>query len=142
MDKKYQVLTIGLLAILAIFGFLYFKSKSGTTQVKDTYNTSDTSTTSAPKTNSFTIVPPKEQTVSTGPVTVIKTADVARHNKFSDCWIIISGKVYNVSGYTGYPGGAGAITPYCGKKVTTSYATNGVDTYLANYYIGEVDTGK
>ncbi len=57
---------------------------------------------------------------------VLSVEDVAVHKTVGDCWIIISGKVYAVSGYLGtHPGGALVIAPYCGKDATEAFATKG-----------------
>lgn len=63
------------------------------------------------------------------PVTSSITLDaqtIAKHNRASDCWIIISKGVYAVTSYLNkHPGGASRITPYCGKDATTAFATQG-----------------
>ena len=52
------------------------------------------------------------------------TADVAIHNNPDDCWIIINNKVYGVSKYLqDHPGGASAISEYCGKEASKAFAT-------------------
>lgn len=52
--------------------------------------------------------------------------EVARHNSPQDCWIIVEGKVYDVTGYlTLHPGGPETILPYCGKEATQAFATLG-----------------
>jgi Cytochrome b5-like Heme/Steroid binding domain len=47
---------------------------------------------------------------------------VSKHSNSSDCWIIINDQVLDVTDYLpGHPGGASAITPYCGKDATTAF---------------------
>jgi cytochrome b involved in lipid metabolism len=75
-------------------------------------------------------------------------ADVAKHNKPSDCWLAIRGAVYNVTNYVDlHPGGADLILMYCGKDATQAYNTQGgrgrghssrADAQLANYKLGDV----
>jgi len=58
------------------------------------------------------------------PPAVISSQEVAKHNSRNDCWIIVSSKVYDVSGYlSSHPGGAGTIAPYCGKEATHAFET-------------------
>ncbi len=53
-------------------------------------------------------------------------AEVAVHNKPSDCWIIIENKVYDVARFLDlHPGGSDLIIPYCGKDATTAFNTQG-----------------
>jgi hypothetical protein len=50
-------------------------------------------------------------------------AQVAAHNKATDCWIILNKtEVYNVTTFLSiHPAGAGPITPYCGADATTAF---------------------
>jgi cytochrome b involved in lipid metabolism len=73
--------------------------------------------------------------------------EVARHSTPQDCFIIVSGKVYSVSGYLDvHPGSAGAITPFCGKDATTAFDTKGgkgshssrAEQDLAAFYVGSL----
>lgn len=49
--------------------------------------------------------------------------DVAMHNKREDCWIVVEGKVYDVTGYiaSGMHKGKDAILMGCGKDATELY---------------------
>jgi len=80
--------------------------------------------------------------------------DVAKHSTEGDCWIIIEGKVYNITSYFGkHPGGNDTMSATCGKDATNAYKTR--DSYatssgsktehskraqnlLDNYYIGNL----
>ncbi len=54
------------------------------------------------------------------------TAEIARHNTTSDCWVLISSKIYNVTSYlVQHPGGVDAIAPYCGKEATQAFRSKG-----------------
>ena len=78
------------------------------------------------------------------------TADVASHNTSTNCWIIISNKVYTMASYlTKHPGGVNVITKYCGKESTNAFATkdgknknHSTSAYnqLAPYFIGNIVT--
>lgn len=77
----------------------------------------------------------------------ITTTDVARHNTYNDCWLIVGGKVYDVTNFLPmHSGGAGQIIPFCGKDATSAFATkNGRGSHrqgdlniLNNYYVGNL----
>jgi cytochrome b involved in lipid metabolism len=79
---------------------------------------------------------------------VLSSLEVAKHNTSSDCWTIISGKVYNFTGYLrSHPGGVGTMTPYCGKDGTTAFANRGgtgshsgfASSLLASYLVGTLN---
>ena len=66
-------------------------------------------------------------------------AQVAQHNTASDCWLIISGNVYDVTNFIPIHPGGNAIVPYCGTDATTIFdsihgstgtAANDLPTYL------------
>jgi len=50
--------------------------------------------------------------------------EVAKHAVKGDCWMVIGGRVLNLSGYTTHPGGD-TFVPYCGKDGTEGFATMG-----------------
>lgn len=74
-------------------------------------------------------------------------AEVIKHNNSSNCWLIIGGKVYDVTNFLSqHPGGAGTILSYCGKEATRAFDTkdqsfggghsSGANTLLQDYLIG------
>lgn len=89
-----------------------------------------------------------------GQITLDMT-EIAKHNKSSDCFVLISGKVYNITSYFGsHPGGNAAMSATCGTDATDAYKTK--DPYaassgsrtshsssaqgmLASYYIGDIN---
>lgn len=89
-----------------------------------------------------------------GSALVLDMKEIAKHNKSSDCWMLISGKVYNVTSYFGsHPGGNSAMSPTCGTDATAAYATrdpyaqtssgkvahsSNAQNLLSNYYIGDL----
>ncbi len=82
--------------------------------------------------------------------TVLDTATVALHNKQSDCWLVVSGNVYDVTAFLPvHPGGIPSITPFCGAADATSAfnTKNGGGTHssaaknlLASYLLGPLGT--
>lgn len=80
----------------------------------------------------------------------LTAGEVASHNTLQNCWLIISGKVYNVTSYISqHPGGAQMIVNQCGKDGTTAFATKGGSggnhsnnaySLLNNYLIGTLGT--
>ncbi len=52
----------------------------------------------------------------------LTVAEVAKHNTSDDCYIIVSGNVYDVTKFTfKHPGGSEAIIPLCGKDATAPF---------------------
>jgi cytochrome b involved in lipid metabolism len=72
------------------------------------------------------------------------TADeVAKHNKAGDCWIIIEGKVYDVSNFLKeHPGGQKVVLKLAGKDATKEFKNlHGPDVlpkYAPQLLIGEI----
>ncbi len=85
----------------------------------------------------------------------LSLAEISKHNKQSDCWFLISGKVYNITSYFGsHPGGNAKMLATCGEDATAEYATQNpsatsssgssahsanATSMLANYYIGDLN---
>lgn len=75
----------------------------------------------------------------------LTSAEISKHNNPADCWMIYSGKVYNITSYFGqHPGGDGALSSYCGKDGTVAFNSEGHSSYalslLGNYYIGDFNS--
>ncbi|MFA6064239.1 MAG: cytochrome b5-like heme/steroid binding domain-containing protein [archaeon] len=74
----------------------------------------------------------------------LTASEVAKHSSVGNCWMIINGKVYDLSDYVVHPGGNGYLT-YCGTDATNGYDTKGgrgnmhsnyADALLATYLVG------
>ncbi|GKC76511.1 cytochrome b5 [Tanacetum coccineum] len=70
--------------------------------------------------------------------------DVAKHNTMDDCWIIISGKVYDVTPYMDdHPGGGDIMRSVTRKDATIPFSDVGHSAaaleMMNKYYIGEID---
>jgi cytochrome b involved in lipid metabolism len=50
--------------------------------------------------------------------------EIARHNRPEDCWLVIRGKVYDVTRYIDlHPAPRRTITDHCGKESTSAFET-------------------
>jgi cytochrome b involved in lipid metabolism len=71
-------------------------------------------------------------------------AEVRRHNKRGDCWVVVRGKVHDVTELVGsHPGGSAAILGCAGKDGTSTFLTNHDDaspahSKILSYVIGDV----
>lgn len=95
-------------------------------------------TTTAPSTGATTVEP---TTTAVG----FTAAETAQHNTSDSCWLLISGRVYDVTSYLrDHPGGARTITPWCGKESTEAFATadgRGEHSAAAYAHLGLLDLG-
>ena len=77
--------------------------------------------------------------------TMLEGLEVAKHNSRESCWVIIKGKVYDVTEFLDeHPGGASIILQYGGKDATAEYdpvhPPGTIEESLpANKYLGPVD---
>lgn len=85
----------------------------------------------------------------------LNIAEIAKHNKQTDCWMLINGKVYNITSYFGsHPGGNATMSATCGTDATSAYMTKDPNAttsgnrrahssravnLLSNYYIGDLN---
>lgn len=89
-----------------------------------------------------TVVTPPPQT-TTPKANTYSLADVAKHAKASDCWMVVDTGVFDVTAYvTRHPGGA-RIVQGCGKDATDMFfniSKHGgrAEDILAGYYIGDL----
>ncbi|KAL4594709.1 cytochrome b5 [Castanea sativa] len=70
--------------------------------------------------------------------------DVSKHNQTKDCWLIISGKVYDVTAFMeDHPGGDEVLLSATGKDATNDFEDVGhsdsAREMMEKYYIGEID---
>ncbi|MEX0940999.1 MAG: cytochrome b5-like heme/steroid binding domain-containing protein [Pseudomonadales bacterium] len=74
--------------------------------------------------------------------------EVAAHNSLQDCWMIIEGKVYDLTSYLDqHPTRPSVILPYCGTDATRGMQTKGYGSNhsdaawrsLGDYLIGELE---
>lgn len=84
---------------------------------------------------------PVNKNTDNGSADILNAALVAQHNTSADCWVTANGNVYSVSSYLrAHPGGASAITPYCGADIAAAFAAQGhssnAASIMASYKIG------
>lgn len=118
---------------------------------------SNAPSTSSKATSSTTVKTETAKNQNIIPVTSItlNMTEIAKHNKQSDCFMLISGKVYNITSFFGsHPGGNSVMAATCGTDATAAYMTkdpnatssgsrsshssNAVNM-LASYYIGDLN---
>ena len=85
--------------------------------------------------------------VEGSPIATYTPEEVAKHNTVEDCWIVISGKVYDVSGYLDdHPGGGEVISDLAGNDTTEDFDDVGHSEeaieQLADFMIGKIISGK
>jgi cytochrome b involved in lipid metabolism len=85
--------------------------------------------------------------VPTAAVGTYTMSAIAQHASSASCWLLVDGRVYDVTAYLrSHPGGSRTITPWCGKEATQAFATEGgrgehsSNAYdlLADYEIGRL----
>jgi 2-polyprenyl-6-methoxyphenol hydroxylase-like FAD-dependent oxidoreductase/predicted heme/steroid binding protein len=68
--------------------------------------------------------------------------DVLQHNTRDDCWIIVSGKVYDITDWAPHhPGGAGIARMYAGKDATAEfgdYHSTEAVAHMVHFFIGDL----
>ncbi|CAD5166440.1 cytochrome b5-like [Musa acuminata AAA Group] len=75
---------------------------------------------------------------------VYTLAEVSAHNSAHDCWLVIDGKVYDVTKFLDdHPGGDEVLVSSTGKDATDDFEDVGHSTaaraMLDEYYVGEID---
>lgn len=96
----------------------------------------------SPSPSAYTIVMP---TSSVNPIPKMYTLlEVSQHNNDKDCWLIINGKVYDVTNYLEeHPGGDEVLLSATGKDATDDFEdaghSNSARETMEEYYIGDID---
>ncbi|KAI9112289.1 hypothetical protein K1719_016812 [Acacia pycnantha] len=76
---------------------------------------------------------------------VFTLAEVSRHNNAKDCWLVINGKVYNVTKFLeDHPGGDDVLISATGKDATDDFEDVGHSTsaqsMMEEFYVGDIDS--
>ncbi|KAA3454721.1 cytochrome b5-like [Gossypium australe] len=90
-----------------------------------------------------TYKPPNRKMVGDGKMFTL--AQVSEHNTPKDCWLIINGKVYDVTKFLeDHPGGDEVLLSATGKDATDDFEDVGhsdsARDMMDQYYVGEIDT--
>lgn len=87
--------------------------------------------------------PPEQATTKN-----ISSLELAKHNLENDCWILISGKVYDITSYLPtHPSGPEKVILSCGKDGTTAFNDKGgkgphsqeAQDVLNTFYVGNFE---
>ncbi|WOL00419.1 cytochrome b5 [Canna indica] len=75
---------------------------------------------------------------------VYTLAEVSEHNTAKDCWLIIDGKVYDITKFLDdHPGGDEVLLSSTGKDATDDFEDVGHSTtaraMMDEYYVGDID---
>lgn len=76
-----------------------------------------------------------------GTPAIYSLAEVAQHNNASDCWLVASSKVYNVTSFIPNHPGGDKILQGCGKDMTEFFNTKHLrqsKEQLPQFYIGDL----
>jgi cytochrome b involved in lipid metabolism len=144
-------LTIFITTLVVVLGAAVLQNQNMPATVNSILNSSQSSSQTAIKTinGNTSSVGPISSAVSSSSASFsgITAAQISAHNNINDCWVIVSGKVYNVTNFIPmHSGGANTIIPYCGKDATTAFDTkNGRGSHsqraqnaLQTYYVGNL----
>lgn len=92
-----------------------------------------------------TILAPNASLNTTGSALTLDL--VAQHSSANDCWIIVQGKVYNVTSFLPrHPGGTEILIPFCGRDASSGFDTKGgkgqhsasAQSLLRSFYVGDL----
>ena len=114
---QYNIKKMTVYPLAAVVFFLLLSAQSCSQPTNTTNNQSSQNNTSSTVSNN--------NSSNSSDLKAVYTADeVAKHNNQSDCWLIVDGKVYDVTdSISSHPGGPQAIIPNCGKDATTAFQT-------------------
>ncbi|KAJ9539098.1 hypothetical protein OSB04_031831 [Centaurea solstitialis] len=78
---------------------------------------------------------------------ILSFEEVSKHNQKSDCWLIISGKVYDVTKFLDdHPGGDDVLVLATEKDATEDFEDVGhsqdAKDIMKKYYVGEIDSNS
>ncbi|KAK8565204.1 hypothetical protein V6N12_058776 [Hibiscus sabdariffa] len=76
---------------------------------------------------------------------VYTLAEVSQHNHAKDCWLVIEGKVYNVTEFLeDHPGGDEVLLKATGKNASDDFKDVGHSSsaraMMDEFYVGDIDT--
>jgi len=123
----------------------YFVGRLGQQIAIDSAVSASAVPTATPSVTKATLIPTVAPAVTTNSKITLTSDEVLKHNSVSNCWLIISGKIYDVTKYLiQHPGGVGAISKYCGHDGSQGFVTKDTgsshsayaNSLLSSYVIG------
>jgi len=135
MKKSFFTLLIATLSLAIFFGGCTTpQTQDQTTKTTTPVNDTKEETTPSSETTKETTTEVKKYSMS----------EISKHSTKGDCWLLIDGKVYDVSAYEIHPGGD-AFLKGCGIDATTMFKTDPPHSdkawsYLPGFEIGELET--
>ncbi|QCE03930.1 cytochrome b5, seed isoform-like [Vigna unguiculata] len=78
---------------------------------------------------------------------VFTLSEVSQHNNAKDCWLVIHGKVYNVTKFLeDHPGGDDVLLSSTGKDASNDFDDIGHSTsavaMMDEFYVGDIDSSS
>ncbi|KAK4800802.1 hypothetical protein SAY86_022217 [Trapa natans] len=75
---------------------------------------------------------------------VFTLAEVSKHSSLKDCWLVIEGKIYDVTGFMeDHPGGEEVLLSSTGKDATDDFEGIGhsstAKAMMDEFYVGDID---
>jgi len=150
MNKNILISIIVVVFILGV-SFFFLKEKNDSNEKKTNTNVSQNGNTTPDKNT------PENNTANNTNNPSLKNIsleELAKHNKREDCWLLIDGKVYDVSPFIKLGEHPPEILLGCGKDATTLFNTRTTETgqkigsgkphsdkaqqILNQYYIGDI----
>ncbi len=65
-----------------------------------------------------------DKITASGQTITLNMEEIAKHNNKNDCWMLISGNVYDITSFFGsHPGGNRVMEKTCGTDATDAYLT-------------------
>ena len=119
-------------------------SPSTASQPSAQASSSTTTTTSSPSSSAASGAAPTAVSSGVDKNKVWTWAEVAKHNKADDCWVVVNGDVLDVTDFLDdHPGGKNAILLYAGKDATAEFnmlhKKDVVEKYSPESIIGKIE---
>jgi len=144
MKREYLYATLLVLAGIGVIVYFFTRSDSTAETIKNTVvingnvngstvtgnsniATMNTNTVVTTNVNSAVNTNVINTNTSVSTSTTLTAAVIAQHGTAADCWLVVNGKVYDVTSYLPmHPKGPAAVIPYCGKPDgTAAFETKG-----------------
>ena len=135
-----------LIFIALSFMVIFLSACSNSTSTNNSVNSVSNNQNYVLKPNQPVATTSVPQAITSVDPSLLNLTEIAKHNSVSDCWLAISGQVYNLTPYTSaglHPGGD-KILNGCGKDATLMYQSIGkhnsptAKSTLGKYLLGNL----